>query len=155
MLIQAAVAIGGIALSVPVYQLMMAKSPTLDLRLDGPELTLSRKKKPVARIDLSKPHRCAALVVFDMPAVKVFIAQGETEISFEHNTLPPERLLFIPICLAIRKNSFYGDSAYEFLPAGWRPGVSVQAGGLTEFLFAVAEFSNNNELVPLIAQRKG
>jgi hypothetical protein len=153
--IQAAVAIGGIALSVPVYQLMMAKSPILDLALDGPMLTLSRRGKTVAQIDLSKPHRCAALVVLDLPAVKVFFAQGETEISFEQALFPPERLFLLQFSLATRRLSYYGDASYEFLPAGWKPGMTVQEGDLVEFLFAVAEFSENNETVPLIARRKG
>ncbi len=155
MLIQLAVAIGGIALSVPVYRLMVAKSPTLELALAGSLITLSKKGKRLSQIDLSRPHKCAVLVVLDLPAIKVFLSQNDAEISFEQEGLPPERLLLLPFCLATRKESYYGDAAYEFLPVGWKPGMTVKEGDLVEFLLAMAEFCNRNELMPLIAQRKG
>jgi len=155
LIIQAAVAIGGIALSVPVYRLMVAMSPVLDLSLEGSVLTLSGKGGVISKIGLFRPHRCAVLVVLDLPAVKVFLSQGETELSFEQAGLPPERLMLLPFCLATRKKGYYGDAAYEFLPAGWKAGMTVKEGDLVDFLLAMAEFCDRNEVVPLIAQRKG
>lgn len=155
LIIQAAVAIGGITLSVPVYRLMLSASPTLDLTLENSSLTLSRKGNDLSRIDLSRPHKCAVLVVLDLPAVKVFLSQDETEISFEEKGLPPERLLLLPFCLAVRKKSYYGDAAYEFLPAGWKSGMEVREGDLVEFLTAMAGFCASNEIIPMIAARKG
>ena len=83
LIIQAVVAIAGIALSIPVYKLMVAISPILNLSLDGPILTLSGKGGVISKIDLSQPHKCVAVVVLDMPGIKVFLSQKETEISFE------------------------------------------------------------------------
>ena len=155
MAIQIAVAIGGIVLSVPVYQLMVAKSPMFDLTLNGSLITLSKKGVTLSQVDLSRPHKCAVVVVLDLPAVRVFLSQEETEISFEQEGLPPERLFFLPFCLATRRKSYYGDAAYEFLPVGWKPGMSVKEGDLIGFLLATEGFCAMNEIVPMIAARKG
>lgn len=155
LIIQAVVAIAGIALSIPVYKLMVAISPILNLSLDGPILTLSGKGGVISKIDLSQPHKCIAVVVLDMPGIKVFLSQKETEISFEQAGPQPEELLSLPFCLPPEKESYHGDTAYEFLPAGWKPGMTVKEGGLLDFLLAMGEFCDRNELVPLIAQRKG
>ncbi len=155
MAIQVAVAIGGIALSIPVYHLMVAKSPMFDLTLNGSLITLSKKGQTLSQVDLSRPHRCAVVVVLDLPAIKVFLSQAETEISFEQEGLPPERLFFLPFCLAARKKSYYGDTAYEFLPVGWKPSMAVKEGDLVGFLLAMEGFCASNEIVPMIAARKG
>ncbi len=155
-LLQIILILSGIALAIRMYNYMVARSPELDLYLEGSRLRLFRKKTLLREYDLSRPHKLLVMTQEDITLgkqalTKVFVSQDHSEMDFdvEMSFGDAKKLSHLKVVITKEQAASLAD---DVRPVTWTGGMVAQdqSSQGVKFIRTLDDFAGNNSLLRFI-----